>query len=369
MLICYYLCPFHYVRFVMTIAVQDERVPTRYVASLLNLIPNDQRQELLARSGMGFDPADREHPDWRSEVEAMQYTRVYQLVLSVIDDEGFGLQSGLAVAPGAFRMMCYCVISCDNLGRAVQRASEFYGTLFKEQQPLYANLSGPLATVGYQEAVAQGEHRVNVLDAYALSTWHRFFGWLIGRPLTLQRVDFVGEPPSAPEKYQSLFGCAVYFQQPANLMYFDSSYLRLPVVHTEQSVDEFLRTAPYQLLTMTRERYDRSLVTRVRAMIGHDFSEGFPSFDSISRALNISAPTLRRRLKREGTTFQQLKDDCRCEAARRYLAQPDISVSTVAILLGFTDPSAFHRSFKKWTGITPGAYRTQAIAERASGDV
>ena len=108
---------------------------------------------------------------------------------------------------------------------------------------------------------------------------------------------------------------------------------------------------------MTRERYDRSLVTRVRAMIGHDFSEGFPSFESISDALHVSAPTLRRRLKREGTTFQQLKDDCRREAACEYLKQPDLSVTAVAVQLGFTDPSAFHRSFKKWTGMTPGAYR------------
>ena len=337
-------------------------MPSRFVASLLRLVPHAEHVEVLREAGIDFDPRDPSAPGWRPEVSAMQYSRAYQQVLLNIEDESFGLSSGMGVAPGAFRMMCYCVISCENLGRAIRRASDFYRTLFREQAPLYANFSEQSARVGYREAMAPGETRVDVVDAYALSAWHRFFGWLVGRPVELQRVDFVGEPPANPEKYRQLFECPLYFRQSANLLYFDCSYLRLPLVHTEHSVEEFLRTAPYQLLTMTRERHDRSLVTRVRAMIGHDFSEGFPSFDSISRALNVSAPTLRRRLKREGTTFQQLKDDCRREAACEYLKQPDLSVSAVAVQLGFTDPSAFHRSFKKWTGMTPGAYRESVLS-------
>jgi AraC-like DNA-binding protein len=173
------------------------------------------------------------------------------------------------------------------------------------------------------------------------------------------RVDFVGEPPANLGKYEELFDSPLYFKQGSNLMYFDSACLRYPLVHTEQSLQEFLRTAPYQLLVMTRENRDHNLVAQVRAMIGHDFSQGFPGFDTISAALNMSAPTLRRRLKSEGTTFQQLKDRCRCEAAKEYLALPDLSINQVAMQMGFSDPSAFHRSFKKWTGSTPGHYRAQ----------
>ncbi len=349
----------------MTVAVQDHRVPTRYVVSLLKLLPAESTatQEALTAAGLDFDPLDAEAPGWRADVSAMQYSRVYQQVLAKIEDESFGLQPGAAVSPGAFRMMCYAVISCENLGRAIRRAADFYRTLFPQQQPLYANFSEQTARVGYREALSLGaapadaDAPVDILDAYALSAWHRFFGWLTGRALELQRVDFVGREPASVSKYRELFACPVYFGQPANLMYFDSASLRLPVVHTEQSVDDFLRTAPYQLLIMTRDRHGKSLVARVRAMIGHDFSQGFPGFDTISRALNVSAPTLRRRLKKEGTTFQQLKDECRREAACRYLGQADLSIYTVADRLGFTDPSAFHRSFKKWTGMTPGAFR------------
>jgi len=187
--------------------------------------------------------------------------------------------------------------------------------------------------------------------------WHRFFSWLCGRVIDLKRVDFSGSAPHKLEKYEALFGCPLNFNQTNDLLYFNSECLAWPVVHTEHSLREFLRTAPYQLLIMEKDTSGNNLSTQVKAMIGHDFSEGFPSFEAISGALNMSAPTLRRRLKREGTTFQQLKDNCRRDAAMLYLDRPEKTINEVAIQLGFTDPSAFHRSFKKWMGQTPGQYR------------
>jgi AraC-like DNA-binding protein len=92
-------------------------------------------------------------------------------------------------------------------------------------------------------------------------------------------------------------------------------------------------------------------------MIGHDFREGSPGFETLAQALSMSGPTLRRRLKAEGTTFQELKDSARRDAAILLLDRPELSSNEVALQMGFTDPSAFHRSFKKWSGQTPGQFR------------
>ena len=54
-----------------------------------------------------------------------------------------------------------------------------------------------------------------------------------------------------------------------------------------------------------------------------------------------------------------IKDDARCEAAKLCLDRADLAVNEVALQMGFTDPSAFHRSFKKWTGLTPGQFRAE----------
>ena len=312
---------------------------------------------ILSHAGLDFDPLDESSEGYAPEISAMQYTRIYQQVLSLLQDETFGANGSDLVAPGAFRMMCYCIISCENLGQAIKRASEFYRTFFDERSQLYSNFSEKYTRVGYRTKSSTGNVQVGAADAYGLCMWHRFFGWLCGRPLELSRVDFAGDAPERVEKYESLFGCPLYFNQPNDLLYFDSAFLARPVVHTEHSLREFLRTAPYQLLIMENEVDGENLTVQVKAMIGYDFSDGFPSFDTISSALNMSAPTLRRRLKREGTTFQQLKDGSRCDAAKLYLDRVELSINEVAGQMGFTDPSAFHRSFKKWTGMTPGQFR------------
>ena len=338
----------------------SDQVPTRFVRTLLRMV-GDRGYDfslVLNEAGLDFDPLDEHSAAYRPEVSAMQYTRIYQSVLSLLQDETFGTTGSEMVAPGAFRMMCYCIISCDNLGQAIRRASEFYRTFFDERSQLYANFSDQYARVGYRTISKEEQSQVAAPDAYGLSLWHRFFGWLCGRPLDLQRVDFTGSEPERLKKYEDLFRCPLYFNQPHDLLYFDSACLAWPIVHTEHSLREFLRTAPYQLLLMEDSPDGDNLSGQVKAMIGHDFSEGFPGFETISSALNMSAPTLRRRLKREGTTFQQLKDEARCEAAKLCLDRPELSINEVAIQMGFTDPSAFHRSFKKWTGQTPGQFRT-----------
>ncbi len=313
---------------------------------------------ILREAGLAFDPLDSAHPAWRAEISAMQYSRVYQGVLRLLQDETFGAVSPGLAAPGAFRMMCYCIISCANLGQAILRAAEFYRTFFDERSQLYANFSEQYARVGYRRIERVGaDGRVAVADAYGLSMWHRFFGWLCGRPIELRRVDFSGTPPERLEKYEALFGCPLYFNQSSDLLYFDSACLAWPLVHSENSLREFLRTAPYQLLLMADAPGGDNLSAQIKAMIGHDFSAGVPDFATISRALAMSAPTLRRRLRREGTTFQQLKDEARCEAARLALSRPEPSINEIALQLGFTDPSVFHRCFRKWTGQTPGQYR------------
>ena len=345
----------------------SDQVPTRFVRTLLRMV-GDKGYDfslVLSEAGLDFNPLDTDDPGYRAEVSAMQYARTYQSVLSLLQDETFGTTGSEMVAPGAFRMMCYCIISCDNLGQAIRRASEFYRTFFDERSQLYANFSDQYARVGYRTMVQEGSPQVGVAQAYGLSLWHRFFGWLCGRPLELKRVDFTGAPPERLEKYEYLFGCPLYFDQPNDLLYFDSACLAWSVVHTEHSLREFLRTAPYQLLLMENNPDGNNLSAQVKAMIGHDFSEGFPGFEAISKALNMSAPTLRRRLKREGTTFQQLKDEARCEAAMLCLDRPDLSINEVALQMGFTDPSAFHRSFKKWTSQTPGQFRASRRARNS----
>ena len=73
----------------------------------------------------------------------------------------------------------------------------------------------------------------------------------------------------------------------------------------------------------------------------------------------MSVRTLHRHLQKEGTSYQFLKDEFRKETALAYIKRRELKINTIALLMGFQDSSAFHRSFKKWTGLSPGQYRRQ----------
>lgn len=344
-------------------------VPTKFARSLLNLAVEHgyDHSGILRAANIGFNPLSPRSSDYQQTISAKQYTKLYQQVLSLLQDESFGLMFGQGVTPGAFRMFCYCLLSCGNLEKAIKRGCEFFHTFYEADTQLSLDTRRDNAIVGYG-SVKKGfaGDCVEAEDLYKLTVWHRFFCWLIGSSIALKEVRFAGQAPASKqkvEKYQQLFGCPVYYGQLRDEFVFDTRYLKYPLVQNEQSLKEFLRAAPYPLMVMQNGHGDGSLVNRVRAMIGHDYSKGFPSFEKITDALNMSAPTLRRRLKKEGTTFQQLKDECRRDAAMAYLSNSELSINAVAALMGFTDPSAFHRCFKKWTGQTPGEYRS---AERDS---
>lgn len=341
-----------------------ETVPTKFAKSLLNLVVERgyDYAPVLGVAGIDFDPMDSKSPGYQTQISAHQYSRLYQQVLSLLQDETFGLVQGSGVTPGAFRMMCYCILSCDNLGKAIKRACEFYRTFFRNEAQISFALEGELASVGYSGArdSSLAATEVEAADIYGLSIWHRFYCWLVGTSIELSEVHFARLAPDNAErreKYERLFGCPVLFGQSRDEILFHQRFLDYPLVQSDESLKTFLKTAPYPLMVMPNGRSDNGLVARVRALIGHDFSQGSPSFDRITQALHMSAPTLRRRLKKEGTSFQTLKDECRRDAAINYLSNSDLSINAIAALMGFTDPSAFHRCFKKWTGTTPGEFR------------
>jgi AraC-like DNA-binding protein len=148
----------------------------------------------------------------------------------------------------------------------------------------------------------------------------------------------------------------VQYDQALNTVTFSSRHLDAPVIRNELQLESFLRLAPYHLV-IEPQASTLSVTHRIREILGDDFREEMPSFDELTELLNMSARTLRRRLEKEGTSYQRIKDNARRDVAITLLSKEGRTVSDVAEQTGFSDPSAFHRSFKKWTGQSPGSYR------------
>ncbi len=286
-----------------------------------------------------------------ARVSAQQYTRLIQNIWHELDDEYMGL--GKRKNPvGAFSMMCHAVIHCPNLEKALKRAFRFYG-LFPDMAGLKLIIDDEYATITVDES------KLNDPDHFLIESilviWHRFGSWLIGRRIHLQSVHFRFPKSSSHNPYQKLFNSDVEFNSQFTGMRFPIKFLSEKISQNEASLSSFIKHSPADLLAKPEE--GNSLEARIRSIIGDDLSQDLPNFDAVANALHTSPQTLRRRLKEEGLTYQELKDQMRRDTALFYLERGDLSIQAVAEKLGFSEPSTFHRAFKKWTGMTPGAYR------------
>src|SRR5262245_58421573 len=102
---------------------------------------------------------------------------------------------------------------------------------------------------------------------------------------------------------------------------------------------------------------EASFLDRIRSALFAELDRGEPTLEAIAARLRMSPRTLQRRLREEGSSLSAVLDRLRAELALRYLGEPRTSIGEVAFRLGFSDPTTFHRAFRRWTGQTPAEYR------------
>ncbi|HEX2670387.1 MAG TPA: helix-turn-helix transcriptional regulator, partial [Polyangiaceae bacterium] len=99
------------------------------------------------------------------------------------------------------------------------------------------------------------------------------------------------------------------------------------------------------------------LSARVRELVAAELKNGSFTAEQIAQQLHVSGRTLHRRLKEENAIYYELVDDVRRGLTDRYLADPDMSLEQIALLVGYSEASAFRRAFRRWHGVSPARYR------------
>ena len=304
--------------------------------------------EMLREAGISPDLLRIE----MARVSSDQFSLLLQTAWNRMDDEFMGMGPRRARV-GTFATMCALVIDCPTLKAVYHRAYQF-SRLFDPMVAMKLEIDKQkVRLVTHMEGEIHDPHYF--LRESILVIWHRLGSWLIGQPVELEKAGFDYPRPPHGDEYRHIFHCPLEFESDRTALTFDKRFLSAPVIRDKPEIRQFLKTSPADLLSRPDE--SNTFTGKIRALIGRDFSTPLPDFERIASELHTSPQTLRRRLKQENTSFQEIKDLLRRDMAIYYLSRQELSINNIAEKVGFTEPSTFHRAFKKWTGVTPGAYR------------
>ena len=329
---------------------------TLAILETLRTLGVTEPEGLLVRAGI--DPGHLERPENRIPLE--QQKALWQIAVESSGDAAFGLHFARCIQPTNFGLLGYMAMNCRDIGECFE-AIVRYQFLAGQGGELHLERDGGLLALGYtpvnpgHPATAQ---RVVGLLAANVSVGR----WLVGEGFRPRRVEFSQPAPGDTADYEEFFGCPVAFGARDNRLVFDPAVAQLAVPNASE-----------ELLLLLSERANRLLqglsrhsgiAARIASLLATQLTSTLPDKSRIAAQIGMSERTLQRRLQEEGTSYQEILDNTRQYPARELLRNSPPGLADVASQLGFAEPSAFYRAFRKWEGVTPGQYRERAADPR-----
>lgn len=286
--------------------------------------------------------------------------KLYAGIALELNDEFMGFTEK-PIKIGTFELMAEYVSHSQTLEELLQKAIRFYNQITDEvQMSLNIEDDHVYFTSEFRRPELDFEH---FYVEYWHVIWHRFASWYIGKPIKLLGA-YINYTPLDRDEFDLLFRCPTHLKSKYNRLVFHKKYLQEPLVKSQGDLQVFLRRAPIDMLTIPGE--DTSLTALIKQQLDpRPFKEddvlNLPTSDELAKSLSMSEQTLRRKLNAEGSNYQQIKDHLRQELANKLLGNRAISIAKISKQLNFSEPRAFTRAFKQWSGYTPKEYRQQKL--------
>jgi AraC-like DNA-binding protein len=243
--------------------------------------------------------------------------------------------------------------SCRDLGQAMQKASEylsFIGGPFDSKMVIDGNLT----EIGFIPQYPQQPHISHCIDE-ALSSFIKIVRSITGKFIKLREVRLPYGAPAHSGEYRRIFSCPVLFDAPTTALVFHSRDLVTPIIPKQTPLATGPAPSPHSIYHNIDNINEYS--KKISILLHEHLQKGAPCIKQMAKDLGMSVRCLQMKLSKEGETFSQIVKNVRKELAKTYLQEEDYSIDEITYLLGFSDPSVFHRAFKHWTGVTPGQYR------------
>ncbi len=273
-------------------------------------------------------------------------------------DVDLGLHTAERLQPGAFDVLDYVVRTASTLRIAVQRVGR-YNRLEHDVAEFSIHDEGERARIvhafrGGHPGQSLGQHRHSI--EFTLASLAVIGRQLTGGPFAPTSVAFCHPAPASTSEHARVFGVSPRFSAPANVFEVRTAEFDRPLPGADQRLWRVIERHAESLLA-ARPDPTESLAARVARDVTTSLGEGPPTLADVARRFHMSERSLQRRLRDEGVRFDALVESLRRELALSYLSDRKMAISEVAFLLGYSEPSAFHRAFKRWTGTTPSELR------------
>lgn len=276
----------------------------------------------------------------------------------VIQSPTLGLDIAEYVQPKHLGIIAYIAQSCDTLSEALTRYYDFHRLIY-DGSPLKVEVRGNYLSIQWD---LLPEHlTTQITDEIAIALIVQFLKhFLILDDIFIHEVNFIQPAPKDVSLYERYFHCKVRFSQPRAELIFPLHYLTTPIKQADQTLQKLLMQQAKALLenlpnsTQLDERLQQSILMGLQ--------KNNYQIEAIAQQLNMSIRQLQRHLQSQNTTYQQRVQEVRQLLAMQYLQDPHLSLQEIALLLSYSEQSAFQRAFKQWTGLTPQQWRKQRSA-------
>ena len=288
-----------------------------------------------------------------------QHAALLDLAAKAMENGCFGLDLAANESdPRDNGLLAYTALSSKTFGEAL-KVVERYLHVLNEAIDVTVEFSPREVTIDYHISEARLATSRQAIE-FGAANLVRSLRFLTNSRLRPAEVKFRHARGHEIAKFERFFGCPVHFDTRHNALTFSRRQLGLPIATADERLYGLLTSYCEEILAR-REDSSPDLRHRVEKIITKLLCRGEAETEVVAHELGMSVRTLARRLGDLEVSFAQILDELRHDLALRYLRDPNLSLSQIAFLLGYSELSAFSHAFRRWTRTTPGAWRTKNL--------
>lgn len=330
-------------------------IAVNYPAALLRLCLREGMSHLSILKNTHYSIEEFENT--KGFIPFEQYKQMVLNAYQKLNTPSLGLQLGSELGLTTHGMVGIAALASLTYGDAIQLTARFFKCRFPVIECHYKETEDSLI-LELHENISIAEIKPFLIESIYASL-REVSKLLIGDCCEKITFEFDFPEPDYKNNYVKVLGNSLRFNQSANRMVVPKNIKAFALKMAEPLTRELAEKSCEKALKHFPQQ--SSITEKIRLILNCDEHEllnfTFPQMEKIAVNLNMSPRTLRRRLKLEGTSLQDLVDEIRKKLALRYLTETQLSITQISTQLDFNDASYFSKSFKRWVGVSPKKYR------------